>query len=364
MRDALAQLIIVRNLPYKAVTWPELRSLLLSVNYTCEEALINSSSTVPKMIDESFLLDKAILKQKLLSSLTPIHLLINAWTSPNWKTFIAICAHFVESTGVLRKALLALPYLPGKHGGDEQVEVLWQVLKDYELLNRISYCVGDNHGSNDKLLRKLSTRLKEEKIEARYDAQQHRIRCHGHVLNIAAQAFFFSEDKEAVNAAFKEAREKLEAESDLEDDQIKEILAKRFQKGKASKFTYREIGPPGKIHNVVVHIRSSTAHYNHFVAIALRAIPIDNDTRWNSWYNMIMVALKLKGAISKYQEEYLKEFDEEDILNATDWKALKDIRDFLQPFERVTKETEGDKATLDKVLFTMDFMVEHFKSAL
>jgi hypothetical protein len=44
---------------------------------------------------------------------------------------------------------------------------------------------------------------------------------------------------------------------------------------------------------------------------------------------MIIVALKLKGAISKYQEEYLKEFDEEDILNATNWKALKDIRDFL-----------------------------------
>ena len=62
MRDALAQLIVVRNLPYEAVTWPELRSLLLLVNYTCEEALIDSSSTVPKMIDESFLLDKAILK--------------------------------------------------------------------------------------------------------------------------------------------------------------------------------------------------------------------------------------------------------------------------------------------------------------
>lgn len=152
IRDALAQLIVVRNLLYKAVTWPELRSLLLLVNYTCKEALINSSSTVPKIINESFLLNKAILKQKLLSSLTPIHLSINAWTSPNRKTFIAIYGYFIKSTGVLRKALLALPYLPGKHGGDEQVEVLWQVLKDYELLSRIGYCVGDNHGSNNKLL--------------------------------------------------------------------------------------------------------------------------------------------------------------------------------------------------------------------
>jgi len=41
------------------------------------------------------------------------------------------------------------------------------------------------------------------------------------------------------------------------------------------------------------------------------------------------VALKLKGVISKYQEKYLKEFNKESILNATNWKALKDIRDFL-----------------------------------
>jgi hypothetical protein len=232
----LAQLIVVRNLPYEAVSWPELHALLLSVNYTCEEALISSSSTVPKLIKDSFLLNKALLKQKLSTSLTPIHLSLNAWTSPNRKTFIAICAHFIDDTSVLRKALLALPFLPGAHGGDEQLEVLWQVLIDYGLLHKIGYCVGDNHGSNDKLLNRLSVRLREKKIEPKYDATQHRIRCHGHVLNIAAQAFFFCEDKEAVNAAFKEAREALEAEADvdLEEDQIEELLAKRFKKGKAS----------------------------------------------------------------------------------------------------------------------------------
>ncbi len=125
VREALAQLIVVRNLPYEAVTWPELRALLLAVNYTCDEVLVDSSATVLKLIEESFLLDKAILKQKLHTSLTPIHLSLDAWSSPNRKTFIAICAHFVDSTGVLRKALLALPFLPGRHGGDKQVEVLW-----------------------------------------------------------------------------------------------------------------------------------------------------------------------------------------------------------------------------------------------
>ena len=125
---------------------------LLAVNYTYDKILVDSSVTVLKLIEESFLLDKAILKQKLHTSLTLIYLLFDAWSSPNWKTFIAICAYFVNSTGVLCKDLLVLPFLPGRHKGDEQVEVLWQVLQDYQILDKIGYCVGDNHGSNDKLL--------------------------------------------------------------------------------------------------------------------------------------------------------------------------------------------------------------------
>ena len=79
---------------------------------------------------------------------------------------------------------------------------------------------------------------------------------------------------------------------------------------------------------------------------------------------MILVAIELRVAITKYQEDYVDEFDEEDILNTADWKALENIRDFLQPFQCVTKEMEGDKAMLNKVLYTIDFMVEHFKLSL
>ena len=51
--------------------------------------------------------------------------------------------------------------------------------------------------------------------------------------------------------------------------------------------------------------------------------------RWNLWYNMILIVLKLREAIEAYQKEYVKEFDEEDLLNAADWQTLGDIKDFL-----------------------------------
>ncbi|KAH8798609.1 hypothetical protein F5884DRAFT_129293 [Xylogone sp. PMI_703] len=42
VRGCFAQLIVMRNLPHNAVKWPELRTLLLSVNRCCEDVLIDS----------------------------------------------------------------------------------------------------------------------------------------------------------------------------------------------------------------------------------------------------------------------------------------------------------------------------------
>ena len=59
---------------------------------------------------------------------------------------------------------------------------------------------------------------------------------------------------------------------------------------------------------------------------------MDNNMQQNLWYNIILIALKLKDAIAKYQKQYIKEFNKEDILNTANQRALENIRDFLQPF--------------------------------
>jgi hypothetical protein len=63
------------------------------------------------------------------------------------------------------------------------------------------------------------------------------------------------------------------------------------------KTKFRLIGPLGKIHNIVVNIRGSTARAAEFVELAGRLIPLDNRTRWNSWFLMLLIALNHRGAI-------------------------------------------------------------------
>ena len=50
------------------------------------------------------------------------------------------------------------------------------------------------------------------------------------------------------------------------------------------------MGPLGKLHNNVVHIRSSANRTTWFKSKARKVIPLDNRTRWNSWFNMLSVA--------------------------------------------------------------------------
>lgn len=363
VREALAELIVTRNLPYEATTWPELRALLLSVNYMADDALAASKNTVPATIRLSYEIDKEVLKGRLHTAISPIHLSFDCWSSPNRKSFLAIVAHFVDDTSYYRKALLALPYLPTRKRAEDQLDPLWNTLEDFGILDKLGYCVGDNEGTNDKLVRLLSQRLHDRGIAPQYDVLQHRIRCHGHIINLAVQAFFLCEDKEAVDEAFALARATLEADDAVDENDIELILAEQFKKKKNSNFTFRSMGPAGKLHNLVVSIRSSNARYNEFVGWAGRMIPMDNDTRWNSWFSMIRIALQphVRRAIQQYFEKYFQDFEDEDFISPTDWETLKYTADFLQPFERVTKELEGDKSTLDYVLYTMDFLVKHYE---
>src|SRR5205809_628787 len=97
LQEALVQLIVLQNLPYNAIEWPELQALLIIVNYAVKDLLKQSHDAIPRIIENSFVIHKDILQRKLRTFLSKIHFSIDVWTSPNHKAFQAICAHFIDS---------------------------------------------------------------------------------------------------------------------------------------------------------------------------------------------------------------------------------------------------------------------------
>jgi hypothetical protein len=75
--EALVSLIVTRNLPFSLVEWPEFHALCRVLNPESEDYIITAHASVPKKIEQSWQAQKDIVRKKLQSALSSIHLSLN-----------------------------------------------------------------------------------------------------------------------------------------------------------------------------------------------------------------------------------------------------------------------------------------------
>ena len=372
--NSLIRLIVTRNLPHTIVEWPEFRAFLQICNYTLTEEggpLYKSRKSVPILIGKTFVIQKDRIKLRLQRAKSKIHFTTDCWTAPNKTAYQVVTAHFVDELSQLSKATIALREHKEVHGGDQQAEVMIKVIEEYEipesqigyLTSRLHFLpllpsssilntpnLGDNHGSNDKLCRILQKRFPS------WNAVQHRIRCIGHVINLAVQAFLFHKDEEAVEVAIRTAEELQREEQHLNIHSEEE-----YNQDEATQEKWREIGALGKIHNIAVWLRCSTERYQAFLKLANKMLKRDNDTRWNSWLLMLESAIDLEATIRVFLDLNHKGMGKNS-LDRDEWDTIRETIAILLPFKDTAKALEGDSTTLDEVLQSMDFLIEHLKT--
>jgi hypothetical protein len=208
---------------------------------------------------------------------------------------LAICAHYTTHLLQRQKALLALRTVAG-HSGQNQFNILLPVLQDYGIVQKLGAIVADNASPNNTLCDIIEDHmLIKERQE--WEAKHWRIRCSGHIINLAVQAFLFTD---VVNLEELKSYDDHEGKGEIGDEEAK-------------KAKFRLMGPLGQMHNIVIHIRGSTARVVEFLELAGRRIPLDNRTRWNGWYLMLLVALELRGAVQKYCQKYELELQEDEL---------------------------------------------------
>lgn len=253
--------------------------------------------------------------------------------------------------------------------------IVIDVIKEFGFANNIGYFILDNAPNNDTcvriVLREL-TNLSDTAICAR------RLRCLGHVLNLSAKALLYGEDFPSFNLEVQTYKEN----SDL----LKELRL------------WRKRGPVGKLHNIVVYINRSPQRRQEFEA-TLQSLDqqddsnhlqliADNDTRWNSLYDMIVRALRLRERIDRYTDEHRSAVHgsqqkltrnatpeqkeallREDQLTPDEWLTLKEIARILEPYKELTMHSEGKSETAERgVLFeylvALNQLTLHLKTTL
>ena len=180
--------------------------------------------------------------------------------SSNRHLLLTVTADFVDCVEEKHvKALLALRTVKG-HSGEVQFNVLLPVIQDYGIAKKLGAVVADNSGTNDTLCREIEDHLLEEE-GLEWVASHWRIRCLGHIINLAVQAVLFHDVIRM---------EELELYDESEESE---------ELGDEAKKRFRLLGPLGQLHNIIVHTHSSSDCTAEFSALASRMISLDNQTR-------------------------------------------------------------------------------------
>ncbi|KEY72650.1 hypothetical protein S7711_09763 [Stachybotrys chartarum IBT 7711] len=115
------QLVTVRHLSYNCSSWPELHALICAVNYTAEDLISLSHGSIQRLVSNSYCVHKDILRRKLQSAPSKLHLSADVWSAPNHKAFLGICVKFVDTDArETLQALLALSELDLKAAKPEK----------------------------------------------------------------------------------------------------------------------------------------------------------------------------------------------------------------------------------------------------
>lgn len=360
--EAQTQLITRRRMAFNCVEWAEYQALLMSINPEVEDFLIESHTTVPIHIKRSFITHRKTITSRLQGAVSQIHYGIDLWSSPNRKSFLGICAQFVDSEYKLQKALLALPQVRFSHSGETLASHILDTLQAYNIAEKTGYIVGDNASSNDTCVAALAKGL--AKLGVEFDPKRRRIRCSGHTINLPLDAFLFATTVEALQAA-------IDAIKDCADltvvealqEQLREKQGKRGAKQRRTdEAGWKSIGALGNLHMIAVFIRSSTLLSDEWEALAGRALGIDNATRWNSWYNLLKVAIEKQDKLMIFCQKHHKKLGSL-ALSPGDWETLKMTLGFLQPFAQATLIQESKWSSLDQSLYTMDVLFKHYEQA-
>src|SRR5271169_3555261 len=183
---------------------------------------------------------------------------------------LAITSHYIDSDFNLHRDLLAFEHLDSSHTGQYLAGVVFKIIEDHNLSQKLFCITTDNASNNYSMVRELAKLL--DSIGIYRDPETNHIPCLAHIINLIVQSFL----------------DALVADPD-QATTFKSIL-NAFRK-------------------IAKSIRSSTLRWELFVSCCMSygidpmTIPLDITIRWNSTFRMLEQCIFLRRAIHRYLDD-------------------------------------------------------------
>ena len=152
---------------------------------------------------------------------------------------MALCgvvAHYLSYDLKARALLIGMKRVNRDYSGENIAEVVIKVIREYGIAEKLGYIQADNAGNNDTCVASIFAQ-----ISPSINPRHRRLRCHGHIINLAAKAFLFGDKAEAF---------------EIEADNLGNLkLEIKYEQELLRLWRRRE--SIGKLHNIVSYIRRS-----------------------------------------------------------------------------------------------------------
>jgi len=254
-----------------------------------------SHQTVRRRILEIYNSNKGYMVGLLRNVRGKINISFDGWRSRNRFSFTGIVCFFLGKDDLPQKLVLGIPEIVARHTGENIAAEVLSILRSYSIQEKIGYFTLDNASNNDTAIEEIGRALG-------FDGKRRRIRCFGHIINLAVKALLFGHDADAFES---------------------EITAKGTIDA-ARHEAWRRKGPIGKLHNFVVVIHKSDVltqllrklqqdHFDRSTNPDGKRKPkdtiLDNLTRWLSQLYMIRRAIELRPFLEQLWENQHQEWE-------------------------------------------------------
>lgn len=240
-RYLLIRWIVTMHIALTCVESDTFQDWVLYIAPGLEVYLVKSANTIKRWILWEFAKQRRYVKQELANARSRIHVSFDCWTSPNTKGLVGVVFHFLDKDLKVRSLLAGMKRVRGAHTGENIAEAVIPIIKEMVSIDRLGFFMGDNASENGTAIRAIITHL----CPNEKDPNSRRVRCLGHIINLAAKAFLFGKDADAFE----------------EESQTKKERA-RFE---AVRELWRKKGPVGKFHNTVSFIRKNPQRREAFL---------------------------------------------------------------------------------------------------
>ena len=299
LRKLIVEWIVQRRHSFNETESEALHKIFEYLDPRSTTALM-SARTIGRDITKYFETAKATMKERLSLARSRIHISYDLWTSPNHKAMIAIVTHWTMEDYEVKSALLAIREVHGEHTGLNIADVVYPVMKEYNIHDRFGFYIGDNATNNDKSLKYLNQLMCDEGYNG-FDIDQRRLRCFTHEMQLATKALLFGPNVKEL--------EEYPATAGVTEEEKQEYAKKKW----------RSFGAIGKLHNAIKFARGSPQRREAYSIVGqelekaaqkkLKVPIMDNDTRWGSVMDMVEFALENRVHLDMYchSVEELKE---------------------------------------------------------